>query len=103
MGAHTALASWRKGLRLSQSDVVEKLRALGAGVARPTYSFWEKDRRPGYEHAVAIEALSGGGIRVEAWGYSAGAALELARLRGVAARAEQRRTKAAAKPERGAA
>jgi transcriptional regulator with XRE-family HTH domain len=94
MGPHAALANWRKAAGLNQDEVVAALAELGARVARPTYSFWEKDRRPGYEHAVAIEALSKGAVKVESWGYSAASALELARLRAVEARRTARARRA---------
>jgi transcriptional regulator with XRE-family HTH domain len=91
MGPHETLAAWRQAKGLSQGRLAETL-----GVARPTYFFWEKDRRPALEHAIALEAFSKGELRIEIWGYDAGPSLELARLRSLAARADKRRAARAA-------
>lgn len=59
------LKAWRDGAELSQKAVAD-----AAGVGQPTVAEWEADnRRPEFSRALALEDLSDGAVRVEAWGY----------------------------------
>lgn len=67
------LKAWREGVGLSQKAVGDIV-----GVGQPTVAEWEKARRPEFHTALALEDLSDGAVRVEAWDYTA-AQVEAAR------------------------
>ena len=63
----TALRGWRSETRQSQVAVARSL-----GVGQSTVAEWEAGgRRPEFHLAVRLEALSGGVVTLEAWGYDA--------------------------------
>lgn len=69
-----ALTRWRKKSGHSQRAAAELV-----GVSQSTWASYEAGRyRPEYDRAARIEIASEGAVRVETFGYDAGAAISLA-------------------------
>lgn len=65
------LSEWRARTDTSQSAVASGLHdADGEAITQPAVAAWERGRqRPGLLLAVQLERLTGGAVRIEAWGY----------------------------------